>query len=166
MPPNILGEILAICQAMDLLVIMDEIYAPLTFDEKPQTVLALNDEALVVSGFSKYFGMTGLRLGWAIVPEFLLDHLETIAQNLYIAPPTPAQYAAMAAFLPETLDELENGKGVFKQGVIFWWPIFKPSVLRFPFCHLAAFIFTPMRQPLPTTALTFVMISLKKPTWP
>jgi len=163
MPPNILGEILAICQAMDLLVIMDEIYAPLTFDEKPQTVLALNDEALVVSGFSKYFGMTGLRLGWAIVPEFLLDHLETIAQNLYIAPPTPAQYAAMAAFLPETLDELENGKGVFKQGVIFWWPIFKPSVLRFPFCHLAAFIFTPMRQPLPTTALTFVMISLKSP---
>jgi aspartate/methionine/tyrosine aminotransferase len=114
MPSNRLGEILAICQAMDLFVIMDEIYAPLTFDEKPQTVLALNDEALVVSGFSKYFGMTGLRLGWAIVPEFLLGPLETIAQNLYIAPPTPAQYAAMAAFLPETLDELEKRKKSFQ----------------------------------------------------
>lgn len=110
-----LEEIIAVCHAMDLFMVMDEIYAPLTFDAQPQTALALDEEILLVSGFSKYFGMTGLRLGWAIVPEPFLEPLETIAQNLYIAPPTSAQYAALAAFSPDNLIELEKRKLLFKE---------------------------------------------------
>ena len=59
--------------------------------------------------------MTGLRLGWAIVPELFLEPLETIAQNLYIAPPASAQYAALAAFSPDNLIELEKRKRLFKE---------------------------------------------------
>ena len=62
---------------------------------------------MVLNSFSKYFGMTGWRLGWAVVPEAWVPTLDTLAQNLFLAPPTPAQYAALAAFEPDTMAILE-----------------------------------------------------------
>ncbi|MFM7461263.1 MAG: aminotransferase class I/II-fold pyridoxal phosphate-dependent enzyme, partial [Burkholderiales bacterium] len=90
--------------------IMDEIYQGLTYDSVPNTALSIlnqTDNVFVVNSFSKYFHMTGWRLGWMVVPKAYVKEIETLAQNLFISPSTPAQYAAMAAFLPETMEILE-----------------------------------------------------------
>jgi aspartate/methionine/tyrosine aminotransferase len=87
--------------------VVDEIYHGLTYGPDPPTALELSDEVIVVSSFSKYFDMTGWRLGWAVVPPAYLRPIEKLAQNLFICPSTLAQRAALAAFLPETLEVLE-----------------------------------------------------------
>jgi len=85
--------------------IVDEIYHGITYEGPAATVLALRDDAVVINSFSKYFGMTGWRLGWMVVPEGLLDAVERLAQNLFISPPAISQYAALAAF--DAYDELD-----------------------------------------------------------
>ncbi|MDK2777024.1 MAG: pyridoxal phosphate-dependent aminotransferase [Pseudomonadota bacterium] len=87
---------------------VDEIYQGLNYTGAAQTVLSVDDDAVVLNSFSKFFGMTGWRLGWAVVPESWVPALDTLAQNLFLAPPTPAQYAALAAFEPETMAILEQ----------------------------------------------------------
>tara|TARA_B100001063_G_scaffold219269_1_gene223256 strand:+ start:3034 stop:4230 length:1197 start_codon:yes stop_codon:yes gene_type:complete len=96
---------------------VDEIYHGLTYHEtessrfkgeRPQTALALGDQVVVINSFSKYFGMTGWRLGWMVVPEHYIPVVERLAQNLFLAPPTPSQYAALAAFSDESLDIMEE----------------------------------------------------------
>lgn len=94
--------------------IVDELYHGLTYEEDAHSVLEVDQNAFVLNSFSKYFGMTGWRLGWAIVPEQAVDAIERVAQNLYISPPTVAQYAALKAFLPETIVELERRRWQFK----------------------------------------------------
>jgi aspartate/methionine/tyrosine aminotransferase len=82
--------------------IVDEIYLGLQ-DGTPQTALASDADALVINSFSKYFGMTGWRLGWCVVPSGLVPVLERLAQNYYICPSAPAQYAAVASFDDESI---------------------------------------------------------------
>jgi aspartate/methionine/tyrosine aminotransferase len=94
---------------------VDEIYQGLNYSSEPQSVLSVADNAVVINSFSKYFGMTGWRLGWAVVPEHWLPTLETLAQNVFLAPPTPAQHAAMAAFEPETLAILEQRRSILAE---------------------------------------------------
>ncbi|GAB5388399.1 MAG: aminotransferase class I/II-fold pyridoxal phosphate-dependent enzyme [Alphaproteobacteria bacterium] len=77
--------------------ISDEVYHGLNYDMQPETALAHAPSAIVTSGFSKYFAMTGWRLGWAVVPDDLCDPFERLLQNLFVAPPTLAQHAALAA---------------------------------------------------------------------
>ena len=93
------------CRAHDIRLISDEIYHGITFHHRPDTAAALAQEAIVINSFSKYFSMTGWRLGWMVVPEDLLRPVESLAQNLFISPPTLSQVAAVAAF--ECRDELE-----------------------------------------------------------
>ena len=99
--------------------VVDEIYLGLTYDmapgQRPQSVLALTNDAFVISSFSKYFNMTGWRLGWVIAPERHVRDLEKLAQNLYISPPTVSQHAALACFLPATLDLLEARRLAFRK---------------------------------------------------
>ncbi|MEC7211951.1 MAG: aminotransferase class I/II-fold pyridoxal phosphate-dependent enzyme, partial [Pseudomonadota bacterium] len=78
--------------------IMDEIYHGLTFEGRPSTALRYSDSVIVVNSFSKYFCMTGWRVGWAIFPPDLMETVERLAQNLYIGPPRPMQAGALAAF--------------------------------------------------------------------
>lgn len=87
---------------------VDEIYQGLNYHNQPQTVLSVADDAIVINSFSKYFGMTGWRLGWCVVPLAWVATLEKLAQNLYLAPPTPAQHAAMAAFNTDALAIMEE----------------------------------------------------------
>jgi aspartate/methionine/tyrosine aminotransferase len=94
--------------------IVDEIYHGLTYDTDARTALEISDEIIVINSFSKYFGMTGWRLGWLVVPPHMVRDIEKLAQNLYIAPSTPAQYAALAAFAPETLVILETRREAFR----------------------------------------------------
>jgi len=86
--------------------VSDEIYHGITYGERAQTVAAFLDEAIIVNSFSKYFSMTGWRLGWLVVPESLLRSVECLAQNLFISPPTPSQVAGVAAF--DCFDELDD----------------------------------------------------------
>ncbi|MFC3122239.1 aminotransferase class I/II-fold pyridoxal phosphate-dependent enzyme [Agaribacter flavus] len=90
--------------------IVDEIYLNLCDGEREtaQSVLAVDDGALVVNSFSKFFGLTGWRLGWLIVPEDMVPVIEKLSQNLYICPSTPAQIAARACFEKDSIDECES----------------------------------------------------------
>lgn len=87
--------------------IVDEIYLELAdpdADGRPaRTVLETDPDSIVVSSFSKYFGMTGWRLGWMVVPETLVDPVERLAMNFFLSASNPAQQAALACFAPETL---------------------------------------------------------------
>lgn len=94
---------------------VDEIYHGLTYGRDAETACAIADDIYVINSFSKYFGMTGWRLGWLVVPPEALREVEKLAQNLYIAPPTLAQHAALAAFTPECKAILEARRHIFAE---------------------------------------------------
>jgi len=94
--------------------VVDEIYLGLSYDGLATSALSLSSELFVVNSFSKYFHMTGWRLGWLVVPETYVREVEKLAQNLYISPSTIAQQAALAAFGPETIDIVEARRREFK----------------------------------------------------
>lgn len=96
------------------MLIVDEIYQGLVYGTQASTALSVADDIFVVNSFSKFFGMTGWRLGWLVVPKAYLREVEKLAQNLYIAPPSPAQHAALAAFQPDTMQELEIRRQAFE----------------------------------------------------
>ncbi len=90
--------------------LVDEIYHELIQGRDEPSALTLGEDVVVINSFSKYWCMTGWRLGWLIVPADLVPAVERLAQNVFIAAPTPAQHAALAAFAPETLDILAGYK--------------------------------------------------------
>jgi aspartate/methionine/tyrosine aminotransferase len=94
--------------------IVDEIYHGLVYEGDATTALALNENIFIINSFSKFFQMTGWRLGWMVAPEAYVRELDKLSQNVYLAAPTPAQYAALAAFTPETLAILEARRNEFK----------------------------------------------------
>ena len=93
--------------------IVDEIYQGLNYGVEASTALSRLDEVFVVNSFSKYFGMTGWRLGWMVVPPAYVREIEKLAQHFFISPSTPAQHAALAAFAPDTLEILEARRHAF-----------------------------------------------------
>lgn len=93
------------CTARGIRLVSDEIYHGITYGERPVTAASLGDDAIVINSFSKYFSMTGWRLGWTVLPEALLRPMESLAQNLFISPPTLPQHAAIAVF--DCRDELD-----------------------------------------------------------
>ncbi|MEX8493141.1 pyridoxal phosphate-dependent aminotransferase [Sphaerotilus sp.] len=113
-PAETLAGIVEVVRARGGITIVDEIYLGLSYDSDAQTALALGDDVLVVNSFSKYFGMTGWRLGWLVLPEALVAPIEKLAQNLYICASTIAQQAALACFTPETLAVCEERRAAMK----------------------------------------------------
>ena len=120
-PANPTGEILdrealaglaQLCADRGGHLVVDEIYHGLTYGERAISVLELTDQAFVINSFSKYFGMTGWRLGWLVAPEWAIEGLEKLAQNLFIASPTPSQCAALAAFSAPAREEFERRRGI------------------------------------------------------
>ncbi len=99
-------ELINWCSARNIWFVSDEIYHGITYDRRADTALSFSDDAIVINSFSKYFSMTGWRLGWVIVPEVLVRPMERLAQNLFISPPTLSQHAALAAF--DGMDELDE----------------------------------------------------------
>ncbi len=98
MSPEALKALAEACEAMDLWFISDEIYHGLAYDMEEETALRFTDKAIIVNSFSKYYCMTGWRIGWMVLPEVLVRPIERIAQSLYISPPELAQVTAAAAF--------------------------------------------------------------------
>lgn len=95
--------------------IVDEIYHGLRYDAAPFSALSLGDDVIVINSFSKYFNMTGWRLGWLVVPEALVQPIEKLAQNLFICPSSLAQHAGLACFEPAATAVYEERKAEFKR---------------------------------------------------
>lgn len=123
-PANPTGTLLALTQIEALAAacrehhghfLVDEIYHGLTYEVDAPSACAAGDDIWVINSFSKYFQMTGWRLGWMVIPEAYVRDVEKLAQNLTLCPSTPAQYAALAAFEPETIAILEARRAEFRQ---------------------------------------------------
>ncbi len=95
--------------------IVDEIYHSLIYGEQPPSSVNLGERTIIINSFSKYFSMTGWRLGWLVASREVVAEIDKLAQNLFIAAPTLAQYAALAAFNVETITELEQRRATFQQ---------------------------------------------------
>ena len=93
--------------------VVDEIYHGLTYGMDASSVLEVDNDAFVLNSFSKYFGMTGWRLGWLVAPESAIPELEKLAQNIYISAPTLSQHAALACFEADTLAIFEQRRAEF-----------------------------------------------------
>jgi Aspartate/tyrosine/aromatic aminotransferase len=93
-----LAALAAFCSERRMTLISDEIYHGITYEAAATTALRSTPDAIVINSFSKYFSMTGWRIGWLVVPEPLARRVECLAQNFYISPPTLSQHAAIAAF--------------------------------------------------------------------
>ena len=93
-----LAALTAYCEDRGIRLISDEIYHGITYGGPAETALAFTDQAVIINSFSKYFSMTGWRIGWMVVPEDLHRPIECLAQNFFISPPSLAQHAAVAAF--------------------------------------------------------------------
>ena len=109
--PDALAVLVRQCADHGLWFVSDEIYHGLTYGMPEACALQYGDDAIVINSFSKYYCMTGWRIGWMIVPERLLRPIECLAQNLYISPPTLSQIAAIAAF--DAVDELEGVRATY-----------------------------------------------------
>ncbi|ABA57394.1 pyridoxal phosphate-dependent aminotransferase [Nitrosococcus oceani] len=119
--------------------IVDEIYHGLVYEGRAATALGLSEHALVINSFSKYFGMTGWRLGWLVVPKNFIGAAEKLAQNLFLAASTPAQYAALAAFKLETLKVLETRRVEFQRRRDFLLPGLRSLGFHVPVTPQGAF---------------------------
>lgn len=156
-PPDDMAGIREQAGRRNAALLVDEIYLGLVYGEKAEngagmggvpggagvggadTALALSDNIFVVSGFSKYFGMTGWRLGWLVAPESFPREIEKLAQNLYLSAPTIAQYAALAAFAPETLAILEARREEFRRRRDFLLPALRGLGFDIPVTPQGAF---------------------------
>ncbi|WP_407315015.1 pyridoxal phosphate-dependent aminotransferase [Pseudomonas sp. nanlin1] len=117
-----LAELSAAVKTRQGHLVVDEIYHGLTYGQDAASVLEVDDQAFVLNSFSKYFGMTGWRLGWMVAPSEAVGELEKLAQNLYISASSMAQHAALACFEPATLAILETRREAFRQRRDFLLP--------------------------------------------
>lgn len=113
-PPDELQAMAAFAAGRGGALIVDEIYHGLVYEDAAQTALQWRDDVFVINSFSKYFNMTGWRLGWLVAPGRYVDAVERIAQNVFLAAPTPSQFAALAAFDPATLALLDARRDEFR----------------------------------------------------
>ncbi|TMI72530.1 MAG: aminotransferase class I/II-fold pyridoxal phosphate-dependent enzyme [Bacillati bacterium ANGP1] len=120
-------------------VVVDEIYQGLVYDGEASTALELADDVFVVNSFSKYFNMTGWRLGWIVAPESHVREIEKLAQNAFICPSAPAQYAALAAFRADTLSVLEERRREFQRRRDYMVPALRELGFRIPVMPQGAF---------------------------
>ena len=120
--------------------LVDEIYLGLSYEPRyGQSALAIDDNIVSINSFSKYFNMTGWRLGWLVVPEALVSVIERLAQNLFICPSTVAQYAALACFEPDSLAEYERRRAEFKARRDYFIPALDALGLKVPVMPDGAF---------------------------
>lgn len=138
--PQEMQDILAFVAQQNGVALVDEIYLPLSFDaELGQSALAYSDQVISINSFSKYFNMTGWRLGWLVVPPELTPVIEKLAQNLYICPSTLAQHAALACFEPDTLAIYETRREAFKARRDYFVPALRALGFDIPIMPDGAF---------------------------
>ncbi len=109
--PERLAELVRFCDDHGIWFISDEIYHGLTYGAPAATALGVSSDAIVINSFSKYYAMTGWRIGWLVVPPSLVRVVERLQQNLFISAPAVSQVAALGAF--EGADELERNREIY-----------------------------------------------------
>ena len=114
-PPSELEKLVAFVMSKKGFLIVDEIYHGLEFDNKQKTAARFDERVFVINSFSKYFGMTGWRIGWMIAPEDFVPAIDKLAQNIFLAPSTVAQHAALAAFNPDSQKEMRSRRDEFRK---------------------------------------------------
>ena len=137
--PDVLAGIADRVSARAGFLIVDEIYQGLTYDHRPSTALTLGEEVLALASFSKYFSMTGWRLGWLVAPRPLVPTLEKLAQNLFICPSAIAQHAALACFTDESLAIYEARRREFHRRRDFLVPALRDLGFGIPVVPDGAF---------------------------
>ncbi len=138
--PDELRRIHQVVQSRGGITLVDEIYLPLSFDAQyGQTALTIDDSIISLNSFSKYFNMTGWRLGWMVVPEKLVPVIERLAQNLFICPSTVAQHAALACFEPASIAIYEQRREEFKTRRDYFIPALNALGLSVPVMPDGAF---------------------------
>jgi aspartate/methionine/tyrosine aminotransferase len=138
--PDELRRIHQFVQGRGGITLLDEIYLGLSYDDTfGHTGLAIDDNVISINSFSKYFNMTGWRLGWMVVPEALVPVVERLAQNLFICPSTVAQHAALACFEPESIAQYERRRSEFKARRDFFIPALDAIGLKVPVLPDGAF---------------------------
>jgi len=110
-----LDDIAAFAEEKNAYLILDEIYNGLVYDEDVKSFVGRHENVFIINSFSKYFCMTGWRAGWLVAPEAFIDSIDRLAQNIFLAASTVAQYAALEAFKPKTLEILESYRMEFKE---------------------------------------------------
>jgi aspartate/methionine/tyrosine aminotransferase len=138
--PDELRRIHEVVKSHGGITLMDEIYLALSFDAQfGQTALAIDDHIISINSFSKYFNMTGWRLGWMVVPDVLVPVIERLAQNLFICPSTIAQHAALACFEPDSIALYEQRRSEFKARRDYFIPELNAMGLTVPVMPDGAF---------------------------
>lgn len=138
--PAELRRIHEVVKAHDGITLVDEIYLGLSYDERyGHSALGISEDIISINSFSKYFSMTGWRLGWLVMPEELVPVVERLAQNLYICPSTIAQHAALACFEADSLVEYERRRAEFRARRDFFIPALNEMGLQVPVMPDGAF---------------------------
>jgi aspartate/methionine/tyrosine aminotransferase len=138
--PEELRKIHSFVRSKGGITLLDEIYLGLSYDETfGHTGLGLDDQVISINSFSKYFNMTGWRLGWLVAPEPLVPVIERLAQNLFICPSAVAQHAALACFEPESMAEYERRRAEFKARRDWFIPQLQAAGLQVPVVPDGAF---------------------------
>jgi aspartate/methionine/tyrosine aminotransferase len=134
-----LGRIASEVRARQGFTIVDEIYLGISFDQASRSALALGDDVIVINSFSKYFAMTGWRLGWLVSPPELVPVFEKLAQNLFICASALAQHAALACFEPDTITLCESRREALRERRDLIVPRLKRAGLTVPVLPDGAF---------------------------
>lgn len=138
-PHEQMAALAAEVRALGGTLIVDEIYHGLVYETPVRTALHDGDDIFVVNSFSKFYGMTGWRLGWLVSPAPYRDAVARLCQNLFISAPTVAQHAALAAFEAETRAELERRREIFRQRRDFLMPALQALGFEIPLLPGGAF---------------------------
>jgi len=138
--PDELRRIHEVVRARGGVTLIDEIYLGLSYDEAfGQSALAIGDDIISINSFSKYFNMTGWRLGWMVVPEAMVPVVERLAQNLFICASTISQHAALACFEPDSIAEYERRRAEFRARRDYFIPALQALGLPVPVAPDGAF---------------------------
>jgi aspartate/methionine/tyrosine aminotransferase len=134
-----MARLVATVRRLGGVLIVDEIYQGLVYDQAGGTALRFGDDLFVINSFSKFFGMTGWRLGWLVAPQAYIDPIDRLAQNIFLSAPTLSQYAALNAFTPETLEILEQRRQAFQARRDFLLPALRGLGFSIPVTPQGAF---------------------------
>lgn len=134
-----LGRIVDTVTELGGVLIVDEIYHGLTYGGDVESVLKHSNNVFVVNSFSKYYGMTGWRLGWLVTPTVYLSDIEKLAQNMFIASSTIAQHAALTVFEPEVIKELDQRRDTLQQRRDYLLPALRELGFEIPIKPQGAF---------------------------
>jgi aspartate/methionine/tyrosine aminotransferase len=161
-PDEEMQRLHATVQRLGGVLIVDEIYQGLVYGDAGGTALRYADDLFVINSFSKFFGMTGWRLGWMVAPEAFIDPLDRLAQNIFLSAPTLSQYAALSAFTPEVMAILEERRQAFQQRRDFLLPALRDVGFSIPVTPQGAFYLYAGCEGMTDDSQAFAQVLLKE----